>query len=167
MADFIFAIVVPLASPIQPVATSKLDTGVHVAAAHLTGAWGVQDFSMVPAAPAVNSSIRGLRMRRQATSRRGPAGAMQQSDEHPSAPSFGDVIATQQTTCAERHVQNDMCRCTNHPTVRTILLLASCFHRAKLVVPVATGVVRQSSSSLNLVCRAQSRSSRVRRMCAT
>ena len=152
MADFIFAIVVPLASPIRPVATSKL---VHVAAAHLTGAGGVQSFSMVPAAPAVNSSKRGLRIRRQATSRRGLAGAMQQSDEHPSAPSFGDVMQRN-----KRHVQMHKSHNRKH-------YLASCFHRAKLVVPVATGVVRQSSSSLNLVCRAQSRSSRVRRMCAT
>jgi hypothetical protein len=41
MADFIFAIVVPLASPIQPVA----------------GAFRI--FKMVPVKPAVNSSIGG------------------------------------------------------------------------------------------------------------
>src|SRR4029077_4859889 len=41
------------------------------------------------------------------------------------------------------------------------ILLASC-HRAKVTGPVATGVVRQSSFSLNLVCRARSRFSRMR-----
>src|SRR6478609_9358750 len=41
------------------------------------------------------------------------------------------------------------------------ILLASC-HRAKVTGPVATGVVRQSSFSLNLVCRARSRFSRTR-----
>jgi uncharacterized membrane protein len=38
----------------------------------------------------------------------------------------------------------------------------SSFNRAKITAPVATGVVRQSSFSLNLVCRAQSRFSRMR-----
>jgi hypothetical protein len=38
MADFIFAIVVPLASPIQPVATTHR---VRVTTAHLVGAGGV------------------------------------------------------------------------------------------------------------------------------
>jgi hypothetical protein len=50
MADFTFAIVVPLASPIQPVATSTHDRG-HVTTAHLIGAGGVQDFKMIPVEP--------------------------------------------------------------------------------------------------------------------
>jgi hypothetical protein len=56
MADFTFAIVVPLASPIQPVATSTHDRG-HVTTAHLIGAGGVQDFKMIPVEPGVNSSM--------------------------------------------------------------------------------------------------------------
>jgi hypothetical protein len=40
--------------------------------------------------------------------------------------------------------------------------LASIAYRANFTVPVATGVVRQSSFSLNLICRAQSRFSRTR-----
>jgi uncharacterized membrane protein len=41
--------------------------------------------------------------------------------------------------------------------------LASVAVSSKLIAPVATGVVRQSSFSLNLVCRTQSRFSRMRR----
>jgi len=44
--------------------------------------------------------------------------------------------------------------------VSAVLLPSS--HRAKVTGPVATGVVRQSTFSLNLVCRAQSRFSRMR-----
>ena len=64
MADLTFAILVPLASPIQPVATPTHGTKVHVTTAHLIGAGVVQDFKMIPAAPGVNSSMRNVNSER-------------------------------------------------------------------------------------------------------
>jgi hypothetical protein len=55
VADFTSTIVVPLGSPIQPVAASKLeieDTSQPL----ITGSWGVHGFKMVPVEPCVNSS---------------------------------------------------------------------------------------------------------------
>jgi hypothetical protein len=69
----------------------------------------------------------------------------------PPAPLFDD--ATQQI---------DLCGCTIRPTANAIL--ASIAYLTNFTVPVATGVVRQRSFSLNLVCRARSRFPRTRRM---
>src|SRR5258708_16010881 len=94
MADFTFAIVVPLASPIQPVATSTHDRG-HVTTAHLIGAGGVQDFKMIPIEPDVNSSMENYVTppvwRVSCPMPYNPASISRHQ-------SFGD--ATQQTTCA-------------------------------------------------------------------
>ena len=130
MADFTFAIVVPLASPIRPVATPEFDVGT----------WGVQDFKMVPVEAAVNSSIERLSRlvwRVSCAIRRASV-------------STNRLVMQRNKRCVQMH---------NSP--KRALLLPSC-HRAKVTGPVATGVVRQSSFSLNLVCRARSRFSRMR-----
>ncbi len=59
MADFTFAIVVPLASPIQPVAMSKDDTELAsrpLISSELGRLKFLDGTKMVPAAPGVNSS---------------------------------------------------------------------------------------------------------------
>jgi hypothetical protein len=56
MADFTFAIVVPLASPNQPVATLNM-TQSALDAANLIGARGVYNFKMILVELGVNSSM--------------------------------------------------------------------------------------------------------------
>ena len=58
MADFTFAIVVPLASPIQPVATLKDGTELTSRPLISSELGAFRNFKMVPAAPGVNSSYR-------------------------------------------------------------------------------------------------------------
>src|SRR5438445_3719870 len=93
MADFTFAIVVPLASPIQPVATSNMTQSArHDRYSHRS--WGAYNFRMIPAEPRVNSSIEEY-VRRASSPRSG---------EHPSAPIVWCRSAT-----------TYLCRCLLHP----------------------------------------------------
>jgi len=90
MADF-FAIVVPLASPIQPVATSNMTKSTRYDR-NLIETGGVQDFKMVPVELGVKRSMPRpclARVIRNAA----------QAGEHRSAPMVCD--ATHQTICAD------------------------------------------------------------------
>ena len=99
MADFAFAIVVPLALPIQTVATLIHDTELHVTTANLIGAGGVQNFKMVPVEPEVNSSVEEY----------APpwSGACH--------PQYREPASISRHPC--RNATNDLCRCTIHPTL--------------------------------------------------
>ena len=57
MADFTFAIVVPLASPIQPVATSTLDTEDTSRTAISSELGALSVFNMMPVEPGVNRGV--------------------------------------------------------------------------------------------------------------
>src|SRR5258708_2273697 len=134
MADFTFAIVVPLASPIQPVATSKHDTEYTLRpliSLELEAFW---QFTMVRVAPSVNRSVEDY-----ATPSSGACHPRCRASRRASVGTHRSVV--QRT----KH----LCRCTIHPTVSATLLQS----RAKLAGQVATGFVRQSPFSLSLVCR--------------